>query len=256
MSAPADAPARAASEPDDDGAPLGRWWLRGMRRFASVPAIVLMGAFFGFGALARESGVSLAQAMVMSGLIWALPSKVVLLGVIASGGTMMTAVVAVALSAVRLMPMVMALQPIIRNARTPRWVLFFAAHFVAVTAWVFGMTEVAALPRRVRMAYFLGFATTIQFGAMAVTALSFAMSGALPLILAAALVFLTPLYFTMSLWGAARDVADRLALVIGILLLPALHLVVPSLDLLLTGLVGGTVAWFVGRRLRTREARR
>lgn len=255
MTTPPPLPASGLA-PGDDGAPLRLWWLRGMRRFASVPAIVLMGAFIGFGALARESGVTLAQAMVMSGLIWALPSKVVLLGVIAGGGTITTAAVAVTLSAVRLMPMVMALIPVIRNARTPRWVLYFAAHFVAVTAWVFGMTEVAALPRRVRMAYFLGFATTIQLGAMAVTALSFAMSGALPLILAAALVFLTPLYFTVSLWGAARDVADRLALVIGILLLPALHQLTPQFDLLLTGLIGGTLAWLIGRRARTRGAAR
>jgi predicted branched-subunit amino acid permease len=240
-------------EAGDDGAPLSRWWLRGMARFVSVPAIVLMGAFIGFGALARESGLSIAQATVMSGLIWALPSKVVLIGAIVGGASLVTAAFAVALSAVRLMPMVMALTPVIRNPRSPWWALVFMSHFVAITAWVFGMTEVARLPRRVRMAYFLGFATTIQVGAMGVTALSYLLSGALPLLLAAGLVFLTPLYFVLSLWGAARDISDRLALGSGIAAFPVFHWLAPQFDLLLTGLVCGTFAWGVGLARRRRE---
>ena len=45
-----------------------------------------------------------------------------------------------------------------------------------------------------------------------------------------------------------RALPDRLAIGLGCLIGPALFYLVPGLDLLLTGLVGGTIAWWVGRR--------
>lgn len=233
-----------------------RWFVAGMAQFVSVPALILMAAFTGFGGLAHAGGVTLAQAVAMAGLIWALPSMVVLVGAIKAGTPLLATMVAVSLSAVRLMPMTMSLIPIVRGERTPRRVLYLIAHFVAVTAWVFGRSRLPQLPRAARVPYFLGFAVTLNVVNMAVTGAAWTASATLPPVAAAALVLLTPLYFVVSLWRAAEQAPiDRIALVVGIAVTPLAHAVSPQSSLLLTGLVGGTFAWTVMRVIERRRAR-
>lgn len=227
-----------------------RWFLRGMREIVSIPAMILMAAFVGFAGLARDSGVGLAETIMLAGGIWALPSAVVLVGAVQTNASLAATFIAVSLSAFRLLPMVVALVPILRTERTPRALLFFLSHFVAVTAWVFGMARLPELPREVRAAFFAGFSLTLATAAMVTTAVAHTAAGTLPVVLAAALTLLTPLYFTVSLWGAARLATDRLALLLGIAVWPLFHWLEPNFELIWTGLVGGTLAWWAGRRLQ------
>ena len=74
--------------------------------------------------------------------------------------------------------------------------------------------------------------------------------------LLAALTLLTPLYFTVSLWRAARLSTDRLALVFGVLLWPLCHWLEPNFELVWTGITGGTLAFLVGRHLDRRRTGR
>lgn len=232
------------------------WFVAGAREFVSLPALILMAAFTGFGGLAQANGVSLAQAVAMSGLIWALPSMVVLVGAIKAGTPLLATAIAVALSAVRLMPMTMSLVPILRGEKTSKWVLYGLSHFVAITAWVFGMTRLPDLPREGRAPYFAGFAITLTTVNMGVTAVAWTASATLPTAAAAALVLLTPLYFILSLWRAAeRAPMDRMALVIGMVVAPIANRISPEFMLLLTGFVGGTAAWLLARTMDRRAAR-
>jgi len=72
---------------------------------------------------------------------------------------------------------------------------------------------------------------------------------------AAALFFLTPIYFVTALWKAARIFSERLSLAIGMVLGPLFFAADVPLDLLWAGLVGGTLAWSAERLLprRTQE---
>ena len=226
------------------------WFLAGQRQFFSLPAAILMAAFIGFGGLAHASGVGLPETLFLVGFVWALPSMIVVVGAIQAGTPLLATMFAVALSAARLMPMTMSLIPILRGEKTPRWVLYALSHFVAVTAWVFGMTKLPDLPRAARAPYFAGFAVTLTVVNMGVAGASWWAAARLPPSAAAALVLLTPLYFVLSLWrAAARVPAERLALVFGVACAPVMHALAPSIDLLLTGLIGGTAAHLVGRRL-------
>ena len=87
----------------------------------------------------------------MVGAVWALPAKVILVSSILGGANLLTAFIAVTLSSIRLMPMVAALVPEIRTEKTPTWLLLFLSHFVAITAWVFAMERVQAVPREHRV---------------------------------------------------------------------------------------------------------
>ena len=61
--------------------------------------------------------------------------------------------------------------------------------------------------------------------------------------MAAGLFLLTPMYFLTSLWGSAREQAAHIAMVLGLVLGPLLHLFAPGFDLLGAGLIGGGLAY-------------
>lgn len=224
------------------------WCGRGLLRLFTLPAIILMGAFTGFAGLARDAGLTIWQVEFMVLTIWALPSKVVLIGAITSGASLAAAFFAVSLSAVRLMPMTMALVPEMRAAKTRPLMLYLLSHFVAVTAWVMSMETFQRVPRDFRTAYFAGIATALMSSNMLIVFLVFEVAESFPPILDAALVFVTPLYFLCSLWGSARERAAHYAMVAGLILTPVFHAWIPEIDILAAGLIGGTAAWLIARR--------
>ncbi|MCC6983405.1 MAG: AzlC family ABC transporter permease [Bauldia sp.] len=223
------------------------WFLRGMRGVLSVPAFILLFSFVGFGALCRESGLTVWAAALTTASLWALPGQVVLVGSMAAGVGFLATAIAVGLSAVRLLPMTVSLIPVLRAPGIARWKLFFASYFIAVTAWVVAMQRLPSLPREARFPFFAGFTVTLASSGTIVTAASFMLAANLPTLLSAGLVFLTPIYFLTSLFAAARLRSDRLALGLGVLLWPLFDWLAPSYALLLTGAVGGTAAYLVHR---------
>lgn len=229
------------------------WYFRGVRAAFSIPGLILASAFVGFAGLAREAGLTLAEAVFMTGVVWALPAKVVLVGAILSGASLPAAAFAVALSSVRLMPMVVALVPEMRDARTPKWVLYALSHFVAVTSWVLAMENLRHVPRDMRTSYYTGLGSTLVIANMIVVTVVFQLAGELPPTASAALFLLTPIYFLTSLWGSARERAGHVAMLLGLLLGPLFHIFLPGFDLLAAGLIGGIGA-FVFHRLRPKAA--
>lgn len=230
------------------------WYLRGVRAAISIPGLILASAFVGFAGLAKEAGLTLAETVFMTGVVWALPGKVVLVGAILSGASLPAAAFAVALSSVRLMPMVVALVPELRGGRTPKWVLYGLSHFVAVTSWVIATERLRGIPRAMRTTWYAGLGSSLVFGNMVVVAVVFLLADRLPPAVSAALFLLTPMYFLTSLWGSARERAGHVAMIFGLVLGPLFHLLAPQYDLLAAGLIGGTAAYAVHRLSRRRRA--
>lgn len=228
------------------------WYLRGVRAAFSIPGLILASAFIGFAGLSKEAGLTLLQTVFMVGFIWALPAKVVLIGAILTGASLPAAAFAVALSSIRLTPMVVALVPELRGPKTPNWVLYVLSHFVAVTSWVIAMERLGGIPREMRTSYYLGLGSTLVFANMVVVAVVYLLAESLPPSVSAALFLLTPMYFLTSLWGSARERAGHVAMVLGLVLGPLLHVVLPGFDLLGAGLIGGGAA-FAFHRLSRRK---
>lgn len=220
-----------------------RWYFRGMSRIFSVPSVLLMSSFVGFAGLAIQSGITLAQAVFMTITIWALPAKVVLIGAISANAALPAIMLAVGLSSVRLTPMVVALLPELKGPNTRKFTLAVLCHFVAVTAWVMAMEEMRNIPRTMRTSYFAGIGTILICSSSLIVVAVYLISTSFPPIMFAALFMLTPMYFLTSLWRSARERAGQLAMICGILLLPVFHHLVPGYDLLLTGCVGGLIAF-------------
>ena len=230
------------------------WFARGLLRLFSMPVLILNGAFIGFSSLAREAGFTLVQTEFMVATIWALPSKVVLIGAVMSKSTLIATFFAVCLSAVRLMPMVVAIVPEMRTAKTRKWTLYVLSHFVAVTAWVMALEHFKAVPREFRTSFFAGLVSVLLLSNMTMVYLTFQMADVMPPLVSAALVFVTPLYFLFSLWGSARERASNYAMIAGLILTPLFHIIMPHVDILGAGVAGGVLAYFIAPAQRASKS--
>lgn len=233
------------------------WFLSGMRGITSLPAVILMTSFVGFSAFAFESGISRGEAIFMTISIWALPAKMILVGMMASGAHIAACFLAVTLSSIRMMPMVASIVPEMRNEKTPTWLLLLLSHFVAITAWVFAIQRLKDVPREYRTTFFAGFGITLTLTNTLIVAVCYGVVEAFPPVVSGALFMLTPVYFLASIWATARHTVVRLAFVIGVVGGPLMALVAPGFDVLYAGIGGGTLAYAVDRFwIRPRRAAR
>jgi predicted branched-subunit amino acid permease len=219
----------------------------------SVQGLVLFASMVGFGGLCRDISFPIGAAVLSSVLIWALPAQVLVVGGYAAGNAAPVIALAVGLSSIRLFPMTASLMPYLRGRGTGIGKQLFAAHFIAVTAWIEGMRRLPGMPVDGRLPLFYGIGTLLLVSAAAATVIGFFLAGTLPRSLAIGLLFLTPLSFLIQLSHNARDIVDRLALAFGLALAPFFAEFGGRLDLLWTGLVGGTAAWAVHRFVRKRK---
>lgn len=226
-------------------------FLDGMRVALSTPGIILLASSAGFGALAVDAGMSLFNALLMMGTFFALPAQVVILDQLARGGSILAGAAAVALTGVRLVPMVVTILPWLSDDRPAVWRRVIAIHAVAITGWLEGHRILPKVEKGRRTQVFLGIGTGLILTTQVGTAAGFALAGSVPPLIAGVLLFLTPIYFLLSLMAAARLAMDWLAILVGTVMGPAIYLVLPGFDLLLTGLVGGTLAYVAGKRIDT-----
>ena len=218
----------------------------------SAAGMILAATGTGFGALAHDLGFSLGHVLFISAFVFALPAQVLVVDELARGAGIAGAALAVGLTAVRLLPMTVSIMPLIRDDKLPGWLHLYAVHFMAVTAWLEGNRLLPSLPARVRLAFFAGLGTGFMVLMAAGASAGFLLAAGLPPVAAAALLLMTPLYFTCSLLLSAKAATDYAAIVLGGLLAPLVYWRLPGFDLMIAGIVGGTLAWLIGRRARRR----
>jgi predicted branched-subunit amino acid permease len=213
----------------------------------SVFFLVLAGTYVGMGALAHDFGFSSWWLALSTVLVWAAPAQVILISALGAGSALIEAALAVSLSAIRLFPMVVALLPLLRGEGTRLRDLLLPAHFTSVSMWVESIRLLPGLPRERRIAFCNGLSVGYMSTAASFGFVGYYLAAELPPLLAGALLFLTPMSFLLSTARNAKAMMDKLALVLGLLLgtiLTATHI---QLDLMWTGIGGGTLAYVVHR---------
>jgi predicted branched-subunit amino acid permease len=218
----------------------------------SVLAYVLIGTYVGIAALAHDFGFSLWWVVASTLLVWAGPAQVILISALGVGATPVETALAVGLSSARLLPMVISLLPLIKTPQTRGRELVLPAHLTAISMWIESLRLLPTWPRATRIPFANGLGVGFMLAAQAGTVIGFYLAAALPPILTAGLLFLTPMSFLISTTRNCRLVSDWLALGLGIVLGPVLAAWHVGLDLLWTGIVAGTVAYGVGRLRRAR----
>jgi predicted branched-subunit amino acid permease len=215
--------------------------------WSSVFSLVLIGTYVGIGALAHDYGFSLPWVLLSTLLVWAGPAQVILISALGAGATPVEAALAVGLSGVRLLPMVVSLLALIKQPDTRSRDLILPAHLTAVSMWVESLRLVPAVPRAQRVAFCNGLGTAFMAAAHGGTLIGFYLAASLPALLTAGLLFLTPMSFLVSTARNSKLLADRLALVLGLVVGPLLAYEQVGLDLMWTGIIAGSGAYGVHR---------
>jgi predicted branched-subunit amino acid permease len=217
----------------------------------SVFFLVLMGTYIGIGALAHDFGFASWWLALSTVMVWAAPAQVILISALGAGASLFEVALAVTLSAIRLFPMVVALLPLLRGEGTRLRDLLLPTHFTSVSMWVESLRLLPAMPQETRIAFCNGISVGYMGTAAVFGLVGYYLAAGLPPLLAGTLLFLTPMSFLISTARNAHMLVDRMALVFGLVLGPVLAAMHVELDLMWTGVVGGTLAYGV---CRLREA--
>ncbi len=212
----------------------------------SLPAFILLFTMMGFGSLAQNAGYGAFMSALATVLIWGLPGQLAMVELTATGQGMIAIVFACSLANARFMPMVVSFLPAMarRRAGLPR--LLLDAQMLSINSWAMCLREFPNIDPAWRHLYYMTFAGSIMCAAVAGTLLGFYGAVLLPAVLVLGLIFTSPLFFALVL-SAVPGRAERLSLVIGCATVPVAHNLLPSVDLLLTGLVGGSAGFFAGK---------
>ncbi|HET6839558.1 MAG TPA: AzlC family ABC transporter permease [Bradyrhizobium sp.] len=220
----------------------------GARSVAStVLTLVLFATYLGIGALAHDTHFSLAWALASTALVWAGPAQIILISTLGSGATAVQAAIAVTVSAIRLFPMVVSVLPMIRSPKTKRRHLILVAHLTAITLWVECFRFLPHVPRERRIAFIHGLGGGLVGVSLVATTIGYGLAANLSQLFAAAILMLTPLAFLFSTARNCRELADVVALISGLLLFPIAALLNSGVDILVSGVVAGTIAYGVHR---------
>jgi predicted branched-subunit amino acid permease len=214
---------------------------------STILALVLFATYLGIGALAHDTGFSLAWTLASTVFVWAGPAQIILVSTLGSGATILQSAIAVTVSAIRLFPMVVSVLPMMRTPQTKRRHLILVAHLTAVTLWVECHRFLPQVPRERRIAFIQGLGCGLVFLSVVANTIGYLLAANLSQLFAAAILMLTPLAFLFSTARNCRELADGVALALGLALYPVAILLNSGLDILVSGIVAGTIAYGVHR---------
>ncbi|GAC1634698.1 MAG: AzlC family ABC transporter permease [Bradyrhizobium sp.] len=212
---------------------------------STVLTLVLFATYLGIGALAHDTHFSLGWALASTVLVWAGPAQIILISTLGSGATAVQAAIAVTVSAIRLFPMVVSVLPMIRTPQTKRRHLLLVTHFIAVTLWVECYRLLPRVPRGRRIAFTHGLGVGLVLICAVATTIGYGLAASLPQLFAAAILLLTPLAFLLSTARNCRQLADIVALGLGLALFPLAATLHSGVDILISGVSAGTIAYGV-----------
>ncbi len=223
-----------------------RAYLWGARSVAStVLSLVLFATYIGIGALAHDTHFSLAWALAATVLVWAGPAQIILISTLGTGATVVQAALAVTVTAIRLFPMVVSVMPLMRTPQTKRRHLVLVAHLTAVTLWVECFRFLPQVPRDRRIIFINGLGSGLVCIGVVATIIGYELAANLSQLFAAAILMLTPLAFLFSTARNSRELADVMALVLGLALYPLAAMLDSGADILISGVSAGTIAYGV-----------
>jgi len=225
-----------------------RAFLWGARSVGStVLTLVLFATYLGIGALAHDTHFSLGWTLASTAFVWAGPAQIIVISTLGSGATIAQSAIAVTVSAIRLFPMVVSVLPMLRTETTKRRHLILVAHLTAVTLWVECFRFLPQVPRERRIAFIQGLGCGLVCVCLVANTIGYLLAANLSPLLAAAILMLTPMAFLFSTARNCRELADVVALVLGLALFPLATKLNSGVDILISGVAAGTIAYGVHR---------
>jgi len=220
----------------------------------SLPAFILFFTMMGFGSLMQGSGFGAAMAAAATLLIWGLPGQLAMVELTTTGQGIAAIVFACSLANARFMPMVVSFIPAMARGGASLWRLMLDAQLLSINSWAMCLREFPRVEPAYRHLYYVTFASSIMTAAVIGTLAGFYGAFFLPAVIVLGLIFTSPLFFALVL-SATRGLEERLSMLAGCAVVALAHELLPSVDLLLTGLIGGSAGFAAGRIWRRRVQR-
>jgi predicted branched-subunit amino acid permease len=221
--------------------------------WTSVFCPVIGGTYVGLGALAHDFGLSLLWMTISTMVIWAGPAQLVLMSAFAGGAALIEIAIGVSLTGLRLLPMVVALLPLLRPGAKSGRDFILPTHFTSISMWVESFRLLPSIAPAFRIPFCNGLSSGFMSIAMLCGAVGYHLAAGLPPLLAAGLSCLTPLSFLVSSARNCKQLLDYAAFIFGVVLGPLLAWYQVGLDLMWSGIIGGVAAYGIHR---VREATR
>ena len=219
----------------------------------SLPAFILLFTMMGYGSLARSAGFGVDMAALGTLLIWGLPGQLAMVELTATGQNILAIVFACSLANARFFPMVMSFIPAMARSRAAMPKLMVDAQLLSINSWAMCLREFPNVEPAFRHLYYVTFASSIMFAAVVGTVLGYYGAVLLPAVIVLGLIFVSPLFFALVL-SAVKGRAERLSLVLGCAIVPVAHALFPAVDLLITGVVGGSLGFAIARIWKPADA--
>ena len=210
------------------------------------PAIALGCCFIAIGALLKNLGFNFQESIFSTMLTYALPGSLVMAESLLVGASLLNIFLAVWFVNARLYPMAVSLFPLMMHKNQPKWKYYFSCHFIAVSAWLIMKSNYKSIPKEQRIDYWIGIGSATWSIAVIGTVIGFFSSEFLNKDLMMGLAILNPIYFLCMMVGASKTIQISLSVLLGAILGPIFYFLSPEWSILLGGVVGGTIAYFVG----------
>jgi predicted branched-subunit amino acid permease len=224
----------------------------GIRDASGAPAMVLFAGMVGFGAMGKTNGIDAWFTTASSFLMFALPGQVVLLEMVITGSSALAIALAVTLTSTRFITMTVTLFPQFHQ-KDRNHGLYASVHLLAMTSWAISMREFQTMEAKHRSSYFIGIGLLCWFVSIPATMLGYLLAGIVPPYITLGLVFINPLFFLLT-FTEVRPWINRIAIGLGFALGPFFFIVDRDTSLLTTGLVAGTIAYLIDRKILRKRA--
>ena len=224
-------------------------FLKGIRNALGLPALLLFSAMTGFGSIAQEQGLSIYISILSTILIWGLPGQVVYVELYGLGAPLIPIVLAVAGANARFMPMTLSMMPVFDDSPHNRLWNYFLAHFISINTWSEMISRGNQIRADRRIAYFLGFSFTCMIAGLIGVFQGYILAESMPQIISLGLIFLVPIYFSLIMSNTKKS-QYVMALILGSLLGPPMHILTPEWGLLISGVISGSLSFIFGKRLK------
>ncbi len=154
----------------------------------------------------------------------------------------------------RFLPMVVSFMPTLARGRASMPRMLLDAQLLSINSWAMCMREFPQVEAACRHRYYVTFASSILLAAVLGTLLGYHSAVLLPATVVLGMIFVSPLFFALVL-SAVPGRAERISMLLGCATIPVAHHFWPTLDLLITGFIGGSLGFAIGRALDKRGAR-
>ena len=231
--------------------PQDAFWT-GIRDAAGAPAMVLFAGMVGFGAMGKTNGFDVWFSTFTTFFMFALPGQVVLLEMAITGSSVVAIVLAVTLTSTRFITMTATLFPQFHQKDRNRG-LYASVHLLVMTAWAISMREFHAIETKHRLAYFVGLGLLCWLISIPATILGYYLAGMVPPAVTLGLVFINPLFFLLT-FTEVKPWINRIALILGCIFGPICFIVDRDTSLLTSGLLAGTLAYWIDRKFLRKKA--